>query len=433
MFWVGLLIRLLYLTLAHTYRLRGIQDHFQFGWEMGRIARALDTGYGFADPFNGHTGPTAWTPPLYPLLMAAIFRVFGIYTYTSAWVLFAVNSVFSAATAPAVFEIADRCFGRRRDGKNVALWSGWLWAIYPAAMQYAVRWPWDMAITSCFFTWALAFGLRLRGIGEGTMQGSRSWLDWGGFGLFWGLIALSNSSLLTFLPFQAVWILWPYRREFGAVLARGMVATLIFFALLAPWIVRNERVFHAFVPLRGNLGAEIYMSALPSHGGFPWGTDMPVSAGSLELRRYAQMGELAYSHSQGERGKAIIAADKARFAREVLLRVQFFWVGVPHPLDHGLFDETLRELDYSFLSVAGLLGLALALHRQVPAAGLFAAAFAVLPLIYYAITVQARFRHPLEPLITILGVYLFQNADRTRAWSFMKRPIAERAQLEQTL
>jgi len=52
-------------------------------------------------------------------------------------------------------------------------------------------------------------------------------------------------------------------------------------------------------------------------------------------------------------------------------------------------------------------------HRpsRVPAAGLFAWAFLLLPVTYYFITVQARFRHPLEPLIAILTVYLFQSAE----------------------
>ena len=95
---------------------------------------------------------------------------------------------------------------------------------------------------------------------------------------------------------------------------------------------------------------------------------------------------------------------------------------MPHPYgDHGVLNEILRQLDYSFLSIAGLLGLALSLHRRVPAAGLYVGAFAVLPLIYYVITVQARFRHPLEPLITIFSVYLFRNADRTRLFS-SRRP-----------
>ena len=59
------------------------------------------------------------------------------------------------------------------------------------------------------------------------------------------------------------------------------------------------------------------------------------------------------------------------------------------------------------------MGLALALHRRAPAAGLFAWAFLLLPLTYYVVTVHARFRHPLEPLLCVLGVYLFQSAERT--------------------
>ncbi len=420
MFWVGLLVRLLYLTLAHTYRFRATEDHFQFGWEMGRIARALVQGRGFADPFWGHTGPTAWTPPLYPLLMAAMFRLFGVYTDAAAWSLLAINSVFSAATAPVVAEIAARCYGGRRDGQGVALWSGWLWALYPAAMQYAVRWPWDMALTAFFFSAALALGLRLRGVGGVPRQRSRAL--WAGLGLFWGLIALSNSSLLIFLPVQAGWIVWPARRSVAAFLAPAAFGAIVFLACLAPWIVRNQRTFHAFVPLRANFGSELYVAVLPSQGGFPWGTHFVVNRESAELHRYARLGELAYSKEQGARAKAIIAADPWRFVRDVLLRFQFYWAGVPHPYEHGVLGEVLRELNYSFLSVAGLLGLALSLHRRVPAAGLFAAAFALLPLIYYIITVQARFRHPLEPLITIFSVYLFRSADRTRLWTFRAAP-----------
>jgi hypothetical protein len=36
-------------------------------------------------------------------------------------------------------------------------------------------------------------------------------------------------------------------------------------------------------------------------------------------------------------------------------------------------------------------------------------AFVLLPLPYYLVTVQPRFRHPIEPLITILAVFLFRS------------------------
>ena len=34
-------------------------------------------------------------------------------------------------------------------------------------------------------------------------------------------------------------------------------------------------------------------------------------------------------------------------------------------------------------------------------------------LVYYMVTVHARFRHPLESLIAILSVYLFQSAEES--------------------
>ena len=423
-FWAALAIRLLYMTLAHTYRIRVADDHFQFGWEMGRIARALVTHRGYADPFAGHSGPTAWTPPLYPMILAAAFQVFGVYTNAAGWAVLAVNSVASAATAPAIYEIAARCYSKRKPdvtANSVALWSGWLWALYPAALQYAVRWPWDMAVTVMLFTWSSVLALRLRGVG-GLPQAERRG-PWSLWGLLWGLIALTNSSLLTFLPFEAAWILWPLRHRLLSSLRAISLAGAVFLACISPWILRNALVLHAFIPMRDNFGAELYMSALPSHDGFPYGTVLPLTINDPEWQRYAQVGEVAYSRVQGQRGKALIAGERPQFLRWVLLRVQFFWAGVPHPYDHGALNEFLRQLDYSFLSVSGLLGLLLSLRRRIPGATLFAGAFAVLPLLYYVITVQARFRAPLEPLITIFSVYLFQSADRSRTWTRRSSPL----------
>src|ERR1700685_3520353 len=65
----------------HQYRTRPQEDHFAFGWEMGRVARSIALGQGFSNPYGGNTGPTAWEPPLYSYLMAWDFTCFGIYTY----------------------------------------------------------------------------------------------------------------------------------------------------------------------------------------------------------------------------------------------------------------------------------------------------------------------------------------------------------------
>src|SRR5665213_1969289 len=419
-FWVGFVVRVLYMTLAHTYRFRTFGDHFEFGWEMGRIARALATGHGFADPFNGHSGPTAWTPPLYPLIIAASFKVFGVYSLLASWAVLAVNSVFSAATAPAIYQIGWRSFGRDRRGMSIALWSAWLWELYPAAMQYAVKWVWDMSLTAFLFAWIIVLALKLRGVGEERSLLSRT-LEWSLFGLLWGLIALSNSSLLTFLPFCGLWVIWPSlrtRTNLVPALRNAALAAVCFVAVISPWVARNWQVFHAFVPMRSNFGAELYQATIFEGDGFPWGATLPMAEKAPEFQRYERLGEIEYSREQGQRAKAAIRAHPRPFLRNTARRFYFFWFTVPHSLDAGIFVEVVRRINFSFFSVTGWLGLVLALRRRVPGAWMYFWAFAVIPFIYYFVTVQARFRHPLEPLICVLSVYLFQSADRTRTWSF---------------
>lgn len=419
-FSVGFIVRVLVITIGHTYRIRLALDHFQFGWEMGRVARALVTGYGYSDPFIGHTGPTAWVPPLYPLLIAAVFKIAGVYTALSAWIILTVNSLFSAATALFIYRIASRCYNRK-----VAVWSAWLWALYPAAMQYAVHWVWEMSLTAFLFTWTLDLALEMRGIplrdrsiktaddkpnaGFPAIRSSFAGRQWLLFAALWGLIALANSTLLLFLPVCGLWILLA-ARPLSAGLKNATLAALLFLAILAPWMYRNYRVFHTFIPMRDNLGAELEAGSGPGSNGFPVIASLPLVARDPQIVLYKSLGEIRYVHLEGAKAKAFIATHPVHYALISLKRFYFFWVSVPHPDEHFALNETFRELNYCFLSITGLLGLALSLRNRILAAGLFAWAFILLPFTYYFITVNARFRHPLEPLIAIFSVYLFQSA-----------------------
>ncbi len=119
--------------------------------------------------------------------------------------------------------------------------------------------------------------------------------------------------------------------------------------------------------------------------------------------------------------KAYIAGDPMHFVRNTVMRVYYFWVSVPHPAEEKWFNEWGRVLNFCFLSLAGLMGLGLALWRRRPGAVLWGWAFLLLPIPYYLVTVHARFRHPLEPMICVLGVYLFQSAGRSAPESVRAR------------
>jgi hypothetical protein len=240
-------------------------------------------------------------------------------------------------------------------------------------------------------------------------------LLWGALGLLWGLIALSNASLLLCLPAMMVWVAWPELRRLHVAkrtIAGALLTCVAFAAVLTPWVLRNERMLHAPVLTRDNFGVELYESTLERNDGFPWGTTVPLWPGDPEFKEFVRVGELQFAKVRGTQAEVRIRERPLRTAKWTLDRFLFFWDGTPHPVERHPSQEYLRQLSYCFLSVCGLLGLALMLRRRVEGAGLFAAIFVLLPLPYYLVTVQPRFRHPLEPLIAVLAVYLFRSTER---------------------
>ncbi len=208
LFWmvvIAFALRLAFILIAHTYKFKPDQNDFSFGYEMGRIGRAIATGQGFANPFDGQTGPTAWEPPLYPYLIAGVFKLTGVYTSASALILLTLNSFFSALTCIPIFLIARRCFSER-----VAVWTAWAWALLPTVMYWSTRWVWETSLAALLL--ALIFWLTLK---LEELEGLQPWIA---FGLLWGLAALtseSSSSSVRILGRNFAWVMALVRTAHG--------------------------------------------------------------------------------------------------------------------------------------------------------------------------------------------------------------------------
>jgi len=133
----ALAIRLVVMVFLLPEQLDPSRDHWHFGYETGRIARSIVQGKGFSSPLFAETGPTAWMSPVYPYLVASVFKVFGIYTTASAVVLLSLNALTSALTCIPIFFIARRIFGER-----AAKWAGWGWVVFPYAVYFPVERIW---------------------------------------------------------------------------------------------------------------------------------------------------------------------------------------------------------------------------------------------------------------------------------------------------
>jgi hypothetical protein len=290
-------------------------------------------------------------------------------------------------------------------------------------MQYAVRWIWEMSLSCMLITAAIALAVKMRGVtpgdadespGERPRQTTRQWLL---FGLLWGLTGLSNSTLLLFLPACGLWVLLGSPTK--TVWLRAVASGLVFIAVVSPWMVRNYRVFHAFVPFRANFGAELYEGNNPESMGLKWGKTVN---GQYQISQYRRLGEFRYAKQQGALAAAWISAHPGRFLQLSLKRLYFFWSTVPHPTTKREYLVAVRDINYCVPNILAILGLALALRRRKPAAWLFLWAFILLPFTYYFVVVEARFRHPLEPLIVILSVYLVQSATPRKASTKVANP-----------
>jgi 4-amino-4-deoxy-L-arabinose transferase-like glycosyltransferase len=401
-FWlaaIALFLRIGWIIVGHTYKFKPIDNNFGFGWEMGRIGAAIASGRGFSDPFGAPTGPTAWEPPLYPYLIAGIFKIFGIYSLASSFVLLAINSVFSALTCIPIFLIARRIFSEK-----VAVGAAWTWALLPYVMYWCTRWVWETSLSALLV--AAIFWLVL------TMEQRDGWKPWAEFGLLWGIAALNSTVLVSFLPASGLWA-WFQRAKRGKKSFGGVVlASVIFFACISPWLVRNYQTFHKFIFIRDNLGAELRLGNGRGADG-TWMQYLHPTQDLYAMRQYTSMGELPYIAMRKQQAMDYIKADYGRFAVLCLKRFIYYWAGPPRLAAIWWLAEVKNSL-FLASSVLMFWGLGRSLRQHRPGAWLLFWLILCYPFVYYIVYPNQRYRHPVEPEMTILGVYLLTEAGKKK-------------------
>ncbi|HLZ42757.1 MAG TPA: glycosyltransferase family 39 protein [Candidatus Sulfotelmatobacter sp.] len=394
---LSFLLQVATIGVFRQYKTRPGEDHFGFGWEMGRIARSIAQGEGFSNPYGDHTGPTAWEPPLYPYFMAGVFKIFGVYSYASAWVILSFNSLLAALTCVPIYLIAKRVSDDR-----IALWSARVWALLPWFWYWSVHWLWDTTLTPLILSLIFLVALELQ-----EWRGIRGWIL---FGVLWGIGALANPSMLAFLPFCGLWI-WRQRFKHGLASFGGVaLSSLIFFAVLSPWLIRNYEVFGRFVLVRDDFWFEVRLGNFKSADGMLMAYLQP-SQNKLEFAKFQRMGELAYAADCKRLALDWIRQDPGRFVVVSLKRFFYYWNGVPRETS-SVAPVDFRTSLFLATSVLSLWGLGRAVRQKRPAAWLFAGLVLTYPTTYYLVFPHARYRHPIEPELLIMAVFLICEARR---------------------
>ncbi len=324
--------------------------------------------------------------------------------------LLTINSAFSALTCVPIFLIARRIFSEK-----VAVGSAWAWALLPNVMFWATRWVWETSLSALLLT--VIFWLAL------TLEDRDGLLPWLQFGLLWGIAALTSTSLLSFLPAAGLWA-WYQRAKRGKKSLTGVVlASLVFFACITPWLVRNYQTFGQFIFIRDNFGAELRLGNGPGADG-TWMEYLHPTQDVYAMRQYQAMGELAYVKMRKQQALDYIRADYGRFTVLCVKRFVYFWAGPPKATQPWWMNDVKNSL-FLGSSVLMFWGLGRTLRLRKRGAWLLCWLILLYPAIYYVVFPAPRYRVPIEPEMAILAVFLLTEAEKrtnaSRPSRFSKR------------
>lgn len=378
---------------THNHRALGA---IPFLFEPGNIAFSLANGHGFESPLRVDSGPTAWMTPVYPGLLAVLFRVFGNYTFGAFLAAAGLNVLFSAVAVIPLYVV-----GEAVAGTGAAAIAGWLWAIFPNALQLPYEALWDACLGALLATALLWAAIRVRESGRVR--------EWAGYGLLWGFALMTTAALGAVLPFLVGWAGWKKPVKFvGTTLCVAMLCCV-------PWTVRNYQQLHALVPLRTVMGLSMWLGNNDQADGIGTANLHPIS-NSRERAQFLEMGEVAYNAEKQRLALEFMTSHPAKAAGFAWRRFVAIWAGgsVDPVADFERHDDVWfrwvlgMNVVVSLSALAGFIVLAREGHGFAVPAGAFVLVF---PLAYYITLAPPRYRHPIDPVLMLLAAVAW-----TRVW-----------------
>ncbi len=368
------------------------------------LAENLAQGQGYSSPDG--TRPTAYRPPLYPMVLAL-----GVGKQTALWVAL-VNLLSAIITGGLLYPLARRLALPEKTACLAVL----LLAVDPLLIRY-VSLPMTETLCALLIT-ALLVGLAAPGVGLWKAAG---------LGLLFGLTALCRP---TVWPFALLYLLWRLatrkfqRPDLVDARTSGEVPRLIAAALgmglvIVPWGVRNawqlgtpiiNTTHGGYTLLLGNNPA-FYQEVVQQEYGTVWdgshgaGQAAWLKSVQTEMQQAGIESEPDQDRWMFRRALSNIAARPGLFLQACWLRFRRFWGLVPL-VEGGQLSLAWKiaiQLFYALLFLSMIWGaIVLMRQRRVEAVplGLMLAAFQIVHLFFWTNT---RMRAPVTPVIVLFA------------------------------
>jgi hypothetical protein len=357
------------------------------------------------ETFGTEYVPTAYRPPLYPILLAP-----AVDWGTRAWLAIAgMHAVLALLTVLLTWSLA----------RELVPEAAWLAALLVAWDPILVRWSAEIMTETLATFLAVLFWVWCVRAGQGVISALFT-------GMVAGTAALCRPTFLPLLPAGAL-VAYCLAGHRGRGVFYALLLVLGGVALLLPWWLRNEREFRRFIPATTHGGYTLYLGNNPEFyrhlqtegWSRPWSSE--AFDRRVVQRRHAATLANEADHDRAEYALAwqSIQAEPAAFLRACLYRLSRLWGVMPlrtsaeeRPLARAArWTIAAYYAVVLLLAAAGLVAV-LRSRQYLPwLPGLLL--MACLTLIHTVYWSDLRMRAPLVPAIALLAAHALCPA----AWS----------------
>jgi hypothetical protein len=407
-FTIAIVVRIGCMVVRQSWEL---PDNWQFGYEIGQIGQSLADGHGFTmRSWVARYSPTAKFPPVYVYLVGGVFKIFGVYSKTSAVVLFSFQSICAAFTA--VFLTA---LGNRLLGWKSGVIAGLLWAFYPSSLFYSVVRVWYCELAVMLLLLLIIIGYKLKPYPDFFRV-----ICLGGLS---GLIILTDSTMAAYLGlfFFLMLGIWKVRLQRWIVLSGLWIITAG--VVVTPWGIRNYMVLGTSGILKSNPGMELFFGNNPYSTGGGINKEREQALDALdqeELIYHRRQAEHVYFSYLQKHALEWIRQNPFRFFQLSAKRIWYFWGKFPSSGPGPWRTYTwIQFVWYAPLVLLALYGCWYSIRRRLNLTPIWLFLL-VYPLPFYITHVQLyRYRYPVEPFLLLLAAIPL-TIWFERCWGFMK-------------
>ena len=393
----------------------GLSYNLQIGDLYDLIAKNLDQGNGYR--VDARMSETMLREPGYPLFLAGISKLGGGYIMRTARIG-CVLLAFGAALM--LLRLTRKITGDSR----TALLSALLFLLYPGILVAETRAGIEIP---CIFTMML-FMLAL----HGAVKKGSLW-RYGAAGLLLGTAVVVRSEVLLFPVLLLAYLLfaakdWGERQRIvGAISVLALGTALV----MSPWVIRNYRLVHSFVPTATIAGAGA-QAGLYTCENTSLGEPFFVADGEAGLERKEMARQLGIASIGPYFQLFYTPQDELTFYRTLLTRVSAEYRRHPEVLaecaaknfffNFWFLGKTPKSVLLNVLVQAPLLALALAgvvvlwTRKLLRNAGIILLYILYIPALHAPMVAEARYSMLIVPFLGILAaVFLVWAWRRVKA------------------